>query len=276
MLFWAGIIIALFFAWFTIKMGFYETWTLLFNLVISLYLAIFGGTAIGDSGLLSGLPFGKVIAVAAVGVGVFLILQFISFLFFTSQFNVTVPRIFDIVGAGFLGFWSGLLIWSFLILLLLATPILENNITTKIGEGESTRQACTSYISWWCGIIHGIAGSSENGQNPKDVILSFLDNRKPDSTKKSPDANKPPEQKEVQATKPVLKVIELPPEPDETSTQKKPADISETNKGMGGKKVQESNDISKPESKQEPNISEPAKKPEDSNKGVELPPEVDN
>jgi len=224
------------------KMGFYETWVLLFNLIVSIYLAIFGGTMLGNSGLLSGIPFGKVIAVAIVGIGVFLVLQLISFIFFTSQFNVTVPRIFDIIGAGFLGFWSGWLIWSFILLLLLATPILENNITAKMGADESTRQACTSYISWWCGIIHGIAGSSENNQKPEDAILSLLNKSKSDSTRKSADANKPSEKIEVQVTQPVPKAIELPPEPEEASTQIKPADINEPNKN-----IQELNDISKPE-----------------------------
>ena len=105
MLFWVGLLIAVLFAWVTIKMGLYETWALLFNILISVYLAVFLGSAVADSDLLSGVPYNSVIATAVIGIGTFLILQSISYIFFTSQFNVSIPKIFDVIGSGFLGFW---------------------------------------------------------------------------------------------------------------------------------------------------------------------------
>ena len=43
-----GIIIGLLFAFFAFRIGFYETWILLLNLVISAYLAIFLGLMLID------------------------------------------------------------------------------------------------------------------------------------------------------------------------------------------------------------------------------------
>jgi hypothetical protein len=41
MVFWAGILVGGLFIWFAVKIGFYEMWATLFNIVISIYIAIF-------------------------------------------------------------------------------------------------------------------------------------------------------------------------------------------------------------------------------------------
>ena len=38
--FWIGILVAVLFAYSAIKLGFYHTWTMLFNLVIAVYVAL--------------------------------------------------------------------------------------------------------------------------------------------------------------------------------------------------------------------------------------------
>ena len=40
MVFWIGILVAVIFAYSAIKLGFYHAWTMLFNLVIAVYVAL--------------------------------------------------------------------------------------------------------------------------------------------------------------------------------------------------------------------------------------------
>lgn len=41
MAFWIGLLVAIIFAAMAIKVGLYETWAMLFNIIISVYLAVF-------------------------------------------------------------------------------------------------------------------------------------------------------------------------------------------------------------------------------------------
>ena len=118
MAFWIGILVSIVFVCLAIKVGFYEMWVMLFNITISIYLAIFLRPIIADVVPMPGdAKYNDAITVIAIGIVAFLILHAISYVFFTGQFNVSCPKIFDILGAGFLGCLAGYLVWSFVILL---------------------------------------------------------------------------------------------------------------------------------------------------------------
>ncbi len=48
MTFWIGILIGVLFAYFAVKIGFYETLIMMFNVVISVFLGIFLGPTIAN------------------------------------------------------------------------------------------------------------------------------------------------------------------------------------------------------------------------------------
>ena len=113
MAFWIGIFVAAVFAWFAVKIGFYEIWAMLFNIVISIYLAIRLRPVVPKFFPAAGAaPYSDVLIIVAIALGVFLILHGITYVFLTSQFAVPFPKLFDILGAGVLGFLTGFLYHS--------------------------------------------------------------------------------------------------------------------------------------------------------------------
>ena len=151
MLFWLSILVGGIFAWFAIKTGFYETWAFVFNVIISIYLAVFLGPIVADivpGG--SDTPYSNVLAMIAIAIVSFLILHGITYTFITAHFKVSFPRALNILGAGFLGFLAGFLIWSFASLLISITPISQNTIVKKLGFDSQFKQTSmeqSRYIS---------------------------------------------------------------------------------------------------------------------------------
>ena len=149
MAFWIGILVAAAFAWFAVQIGFYESWALLFNIVVSVYVAVFAGPmiakavpGIGDT------AYNYALSVLVAAVVSFLILHGISFVLITGQFNVPFPRIFDTLGTGFLGFLAGFLVWSFVCLFIGITPISQNSFVKQIGLAGPAQTTNMAYVCW--------------------------------------------------------------------------------------------------------------------------------
>lgn len=177
MVFWIGILVAAGFAWIAIKRGFYETWAMLFNIIIAVYLAIFVGPMITELVPASGeIPYGNIVAIVAAGAASFLILHGISYIFFTNQFSVPVPKIFDVLGAGLLGFLGGLLVWNFLALLVFLTPISQNLNVKDIGMGKTFTQSNITYVSWWCDRVNAIVAYKDDKFSSEQAINNLIMN----------------------------------------------------------------------------------------------------
>jgi hypothetical protein len=175
MVFWAGILVAAAFAWLAIKSGFYQTWAFVFNIIMSVYLAISLGPVVVDALPVAGEgTFSIILTVAAIATASFLILYGISYIFFTSQFNTSFPKVFDIIGAGFLGFLAGLLIWSFASLLVFMTPIAKSNSLKNIGFTSQFKQANISYICWWCNLVNKVVSPEADNYSCEDAINEVL------------------------------------------------------------------------------------------------------
>ena len=153
MVFWTGIVVGGFFIWLAVRMGFYETWALLFIVVISVYA----------------------LTLTTIAVGTFLILHGISYTFLTGQFNVSFPKIFDNLGAGVLGFLAGFLIWSFAALLISATPIGQKCFARAIGFGPEIQQTNGSYICWWCNLVSTAVSAKDNRQQAQETVSRLLE-----------------------------------------------------------------------------------------------------
>ncbi len=182
-IFWIGILFGALFVYIGVKIGFYETWVLLFNLVISIYLAVFLRPVIEHFiPPATDTSYGDSLIMLAVAIGVFVLLYGISYVFFSSQFNVPVPRILDVVGSGFLGFWAGLLIWSFVIVIISVMPISGNSLLQTVGFTKQFQQTNVSYMSWWTNKVNNLVSFESNYLSTEellDEIYQRAEQRKP-------------------------------------------------------------------------------------------------
>ena len=159
-----GIFVGLVFAFFAVKMGFYETWIVLLNLVISAYLAIFVSLSLVRMETVSKqMSYGAAFAIA---IGCFLILQATCFFLFTCQFKISFPKVFDMLGAAFLGFLAGVFVWSFACSLAGISPLSQNSFAEKAGIGKGG----VGYVSWWCNMVNVCVSSESNDLRTAEVI----------------------------------------------------------------------------------------------------------
>jgi len=132
----------------------------------------------------------------------FLILHAISYVFFTGQFNVSCPKIFDILGASFLGCLAGYLVWSFVILLICITPISQQPIVKKMGLHTQLEQANVPYICWWSNFVNKVVSSEEDRVTCKDAVNQLIEDAKekatPKPVKEPADPNEPAEPNDIE------------------------------------------------------------------------------
>ena len=182
MVFWIGILFGFLFVWLAVKSGFYETWILLFNIVIAVYLAVFLGPVIANIvPVAHGSPYNTALCMIISGAGAFLILYGISYTLFTGQFSVPFTKTIDTCVAGFFGFLTGLLVWFFLSLLISITPISRHTFVSDLDFAGSFKQTAVPYISRWCNLVHSIVASKDNNKTSEDMISTLLKYSEPNS-----------------------------------------------------------------------------------------------
>lgn len=175
MVFWLGILTGGLFTWFAIKIGFYEMLAMLFNIVISIYVAIFLSPVIlniipeaGD------IPCSNALALAVLGAGTFFILYGITYVFLTGQFKISFPKSFDILLTGILGFLAGFLVLSFAALVITVTPISQNRFVKQVGFNKHSQQANLSYMCLWCDMVNSIVSSPDTKITSKQAVEHLL------------------------------------------------------------------------------------------------------
>ena len=183
MLLLAGILAGGFCVWFAIKIGFYETWAMLFNIVIAIFTALFlAGPIINflpeDA---VNIPGRDALILSVIAAGTFLILYGITYILFTSQFKVILPKIFDILLAGVLGFFGGFLVLSFIALIIFLTPI--GSYTGIIDDASIEYNMSSSY--WLFDGIHSIVSTKEKETTTEQLIERLLNKSQPDTQNKN-------------------------------------------------------------------------------------------
>ena len=175
MVFWLGILTGGLFIWYAIKIGFYEMLAMLFNIVISIYVAIFLSPVIlniipeaGD------IPSSNALALAVIGIGTFFVLYGITYVFLTGQFKISFPKSFDILFTGVLGFLSGFLVLSFAALVITVTPISQNRFVKQAGFNKQSQQANLSYMCFWCDLVNSIVCSPDSKITSKEAVEHLL------------------------------------------------------------------------------------------------------
>jgi len=176
MLIVAGILAGGILTWYAIKIGFYETWAALFNIVIAIYVALFLAKPIEDflPQDAINIPCSRALTLTVIAGGAFLILHGITYISFTSQFKVTFPKIFDVLFAGLLGFFGGFLLLSFAALIISLTPV---GTYTDINDGSVQYNMSSSY--WLFDGIHSIVSTPDNKITTEKVIEELLNKSQP-------------------------------------------------------------------------------------------------
>lgn len=218
MVFWIGILFGGTFAWLAVKLRFYQTWTFIFNIIISIYLAISLQPIISNIPAVSDTPYGNALALIAVALASFLILHGISYTLFTGQFNVSFPKVFDTLGAGLLGFLAGFLIWSFLTLLIYIMPVSQISIVKEIGFTDQFQQTSVSYISRFCNSVNAVVSSEDNKLSAEQTIGKLLEGAESKTRKQVTEKPKPVEPVKPSNTETKVNKQEQlgpPPEPNE-------------------------------------------------------------
>jgi len=180
MIFWTCILVGGLFAWLAIKIGFYETVVHLFNIIISIYVAIFITPFILVTFPAAGnMPCCQAVAPASIAVGMFLILYGIAYVFLTGQFKVSFPKVFDILFAGILGFFTGFLVASFAALIIMLTPLSRNTFMNKAGFNRTSIADNLTYVCKLCDSVHWFVSLPGENVTSKEIISEMLDSIKP-------------------------------------------------------------------------------------------------
>ena len=175
MAFWLGILVAAIFAWAAIRIGFYETWGLLFNLLISIYLAIFLRPIIlNNIPAVADTTHSNPLIMLVTAITSFLILYGISYTLLNNRSKIVFPKIFDILGTGVLGFAAGFLVWSFVNLLICLTPLSQAAFAKKINLSDQFEQISVPYISMCCNLVNTVVSSADSRYTTEQAISDLL------------------------------------------------------------------------------------------------------
>lgn len=197
MVFWIAILAGVLFVWLAVRLRFYATWVLLFNILVSIYVSIFLAPIIVDFAPAPGgaASYGMALSMLVLAGGCFAILHGLSYVFLTGQFNIAFPRVFDILLSGILGFIAGFVVLSFVAIVLTTTPLAQQEMVSSIGLNEQSQQSNISCLVRCCNLIHSVAGF-EGGKNTTEAAIHRLmdDGRSSRSKHREvkPDANEPP------------------------------------------------------------------------------------
>ena len=171
MLYWSSMLFAGFFALYAYKKGFYESWALLFNVVISIYLAVFLRPAIANViTVADNTAYNRALLVIAIGAACFLILHGLSYALITGQFSIPFPKILDSLGAGFLGFVTGLLIFSFVIVIINVTPLADEKLVKSVGFNSPFAERNFTYVAHWCDWVNKIAAAPDSRHSTAQLL----------------------------------------------------------------------------------------------------------
>ena len=178
MVFWIGIFVAVLFAYSAIKLGFYHAWTMLFNFVIAVYVALRISPVIEEylPAAMDGGQYSKTMALLATGLVTFLILHGIAYTFLIGQFEVSFPRVVNTIGSAILGFLAGFLVCSFAMLLVCTTPFCQQQYVKEIGFDtktfeEAKMQSCLVSV---CNFMDKIVASDEKPVSAEQTIKDLL------------------------------------------------------------------------------------------------------
>ena len=213
MIFWLGIILALAGAFLASKKGLYEMWSLLFNIIISVYLGLTFGPVMKG---LMGIDFvgSEVLVIFGTAAVCLTVLYGASYIIFLSQFHVTFPKMLDMIGGGVLGFLTTLLAWSFIAFLICVSPLGQYNILNKVDFNSTSLSGTFSYMKWFPGIVHSMVAADQKQDSLEQKVAAMIEeSNKPRRKRTSPEPVKPVEPVKEEIIEEKIKPSDLGPPP---------------------------------------------------------------
>ena len=201
MMFWIAILAGALFVWLAVRIGFYETWVLFFNVVVSMYVSVFLTPLLAQLVPAAGgaSSYHTALCLIALAGGGFALLQGLSFVFFTGQFHIPFPRVFDVFFSGILGFVVGFLVLSFVALAVTTTPLADHKIVGVLGLGRQSQPANLACITRCCDLIHFFAGSDDRDGATQAALQRLMQMK----TVNPAAGNQPPEVNEPHVSRPL-------------------------------------------------------------------------
>jgi len=199
-LFLAGLALAVIGAVIGYRRGFYAMWATTFNVIVSIYIAIMLTPTLSSKFNLLGSGLGNVnnptfwyiyaCCVAVTAFLIFMVLEIIAMTYFTGAFNITLPGIFENIGASGLGFLTGYVTWGFICFVVLIMPFSQDRLITKAFTADTTSRQIsapaiskllntTNVFSWQpnsnrvSNVISWTLGWTEDGSEPNNLPRSI-------------------------------------------------------------------------------------------------------
>jgi hypothetical protein len=151
-----SLIIAVFFGLWGYKKGLFAIWPFAFNTALAVYLGVMLTPAILDmaGGYFNSLgPSANAVVMFSVTFIYFIIAQFISFIYLTKTFAISLPRLVDIIGGGILAFAGGLLITNFIIFTLTISPVRDISYVSRYIPVDNLENSSRRHIINACQFV---------------------------------------------------------------------------------------------------------------------------
>jgi hypothetical protein len=154
------IAVGLVFAWIGYRKTWYPSWAFLFNILVSIYTSIMITPQIVDKisfvrAYLGNFSYSA--GIFTIAVVIFVVMQLLSFRFFTSVFCVSFPKILNGAGAAVLGFLTGLAIAGFLLFLITITPLSDNSSVKFLTQPAQGLDRANTIVLTTCNFVHDIS-----------------------------------------------------------------------------------------------------------------------
>jgi len=189
MVFWLAVGVGGIFAFVAVQIGFYATWTMLFNVVVATYMAVVVTPyLITIAPAATDMPCGCALLSLSTAVATMLISYGICYACLSGRLCLEFPKMLDTPVAGLMGFLTGFLVMSFLAFVVSLTPWAED-----IGLDAKSQPANTSYMCWWCNRLHAFIGDTMgDGKTGQDAVRATLAMAFPDNPEYQPKSPPPP------------------------------------------------------------------------------------
>jgi hypothetical protein len=159
-----------------VQIGFFASWIMLFNLVLSAYLAIFlGPVVIENIPAATSTSYGYALVLVTIATATLLISYGICYACLSGQLRVELPKVFDGIAAGLVGFLAGFLISSFVSFAVALTPLPQTDALRPLGLDAPSQKANMAYLRWWCDLFHSMVSSSDADLTSQEAFAALLE-----------------------------------------------------------------------------------------------------
>lgn len=168
MVFWLAVLVGALFAWIAVQIGFYATWILLFNLGLSIYMAIFlTPVVISNIPAVTAIPYyGYALTLVSIAIASLFVTYGTCYACLSGRLQFEFPKVFDRPVAGVLGFLTGFLAGSFVAFVFWLTPLAQFEFCKTFGlDAPSPKTEKTNFnirfICWWCDKFNSWVSASD-------------------------------------------------------------------------------------------------------------------